>query len=56
MAYKTGGATSQVSLVLSTDTVLLVAGAVIFLGERKDVLIKLLAGLLAVAGVILLIT
>lgn len=54
LAYKAGGSTSQVNIILSNDTILLVIFAAIFLNERSHFKLKLLAGVLTTVGVIFL--
>lgn len=53
-AYKFGGDTSQVNLILSTEIVVTVIFAAIFLKERDNLILKIFAGVLAIIGVILL--
>ena len=53
-AYEYGGDTSQVNLVLSTATIIMVLCAAVFLGERKNFVLKIAASILAATGVYLL--
>lgn len=53
-AYRTGGAASQVNIVLATETVLTVLLSALVLKERKFLNIKILASVVASAGVYLL--
>lgn len=53
-AYKVGGDTSQVNLVMSTETVAMVIFAAIFLNERKHLFLKIIAAISATVGIYLL--
>jgi drug/metabolite transporter (DMT)-like permease len=53
-AYEAGGATSQVNIFLSTETIVLVILSAIFLKERENLKIKLLAAIIASLGVYLI--
>lgn len=54
IAYQFGGTTSQVSFTLSTEVIVVVLLAAIFLKERKDFRKKILAAILACIGIFLL--
>jgi drug/metabolite transporter (DMT)-like permease len=53
-AYSSGGAASQVAFVLSTETIVMVLLAAIFLKERQNLLLKLAAALACSLGIFLL--
>lgn len=53
-AYKAGGSAAQVYSLLALETVLTVLAAALFLSERRDLPLKISAGLIASLGVYLL--
>ena len=53
-SYKSGGSASQVNMFYSIETIIIVIFAAIFLKERNRLVLKIIASILATAGVVLL--